>query len=69
MITVRVFGWLVLLLGSVAYGAQVLGRMLGIGWLMPYLPWFFEILKVLGLKAELPATLLTIAGGVGGSMN
>jgi hypothetical protein len=54
------FGWLILLLASVAYGARVLG----VPWLMPYLPWFFEILKLLGLKAELPATLLTIAGGV-----
>ena len=56
----ELFGWLILLLASVAYGARVLG----VSWLMPYLPWFFEILKLLGLKAELPATLLTIAGGV-----
>jgi Dolichyl-phosphate-mannose-protein mannosyltransferase len=53
-------GWLILLLASVAYGARVVG----VPWLMPYLPWFFEILKVLGMKAEIPATLLTIAGGV-----
>jgi 4-amino-4-deoxy-L-arabinose transferase-like glycosyltransferase len=56
----KLFGWLILLLASVAYGARVLGVPL----LMPYLPWFFEILKLLGLKAELPATVLTIAGGV-----
>ncbi|HEV3299374.1 MAG TPA: glycosyltransferase family 39 protein [Planctomycetaceae bacterium] len=56
----ELFGWLILLLASVAYGARVLG----VSWVMPYLPWFFEILKLLGLKAELPATLLTIAGGV-----
>jgi hypothetical protein len=31
---------------------------------MPYLPWFFEIMRILGMKAELPATVLTIAGGV-----
>jgi hypothetical protein len=54
------FGWLILLLASVAYGARVLG----VSWVMPYLPWFFEILKLLGPKAEWPATLLTIAGGV-----
>jgi 4-amino-4-deoxy-L-arabinose transferase-like glycosyltransferase len=56
----ELFGWLILLLAGVAYGALLLG----VPWLMPYLPWFFEILKLLGLKAELPATLLTIAGGV-----
>jgi hypothetical protein len=56
----KLFGWLILLLASVAYGARVLGVPL----LMPYLPWFFEILKLLGLKAALPATVLTIAGGV-----
>jgi hypothetical protein len=52
--------WLLLFLESVAYGAW----MLGVPWLMPYLPWFFEILKLLGLKAEIPATALTIVGGV-----
>jgi hypothetical protein len=52
--------WLVVLLAGVAYGHWVLG----VSWLMPYLPWFFEILKLLRLKAEIPATLLTIAGGV-----
>jgi hypothetical protein len=52
--------WLVVLLAGVAYGAWVLGA----PWLMPYLPWLFETVNVLGLKAELPATVLTIAGGV-----
>ncbi len=59
-LVVELAGWVILLLASVAYGAW----MLNIPWLMPYLPWFFEILKLLGLKAELPATLLTIASGV-----
>jgi hypothetical protein len=53
--------WLLLLLASVTYGALVLND---VTWLMPYLPWFFELLKSLGLKAEIPATVLTIAGGV-----
>jgi len=53
-------GWLIMFVASIAYGALVLG----VPWLMPYLPWFFEILKILGRKAELPATVLTIAGGV-----
>jgi hypothetical protein len=56
----ELIGWLILLLASVAYGAWLLG----IPWLMPYLAWFFEILKNLGLKAELPATVLTIVSGV-----
>jgi hypothetical protein len=56
----ELIGWLILLLASVAYGARVLD----IPWLMPYLAWFFEILKSLGMKAEIPATLLTIASGV-----
>ncbi|HEV8003767.1 MAG TPA: hypothetical protein VGP63_28130 [Planctomycetaceae bacterium] len=59
-LVVELTGWLILLLASVAYGACVLN----VPWLMPYMAWFFEILKLLGLKAELPATLLTIASGV-----
>jgi hypothetical protein len=54
------FGWLILILASVVYGAKVIG----IPWLMPYLPWFFELMKLLGKKAEIPATVLAIAGGV-----
>jgi Dolichyl-phosphate-mannose-protein mannosyltransferase len=59
-LVVELAGWVILLLASVAYGAW----MLNIPWLMPYLPWFFEILKLLGRRAELPATVLTIVGGV-----
>jgi Dolichyl-phosphate-mannose-protein mannosyltransferase len=60
VLSAELLGWLILILASVAYGAKVIG----IPWLMPYLPWFFEILKLLGKKAEIPATVLTIAGGV-----
>jgi Dolichyl-phosphate-mannose-protein mannosyltransferase len=52
-------GWLLVILASVAYGVW----MYGLPWLMPYLPWFFEIMKLLGLKVEIPATVLTIIGG------
>jgi hypothetical protein len=59
-LSAELLGWLVLILASVAYGAEVIG----IPWLMPYLPWFFELMKQLGLKAEMPATVLAVAGGV-----
>jgi hypothetical protein len=59
-LTVELVGWLIVILASVAYGVW----MYGLPWLMPYLPWFFEIMKLLGPKVEFPATVLTITGGV-----
>ncbi len=61
-LSAELVGWLLLLLASVAYGVML--RIPDVGWLMPYLAWFFAILKLLGMKAEVPATVLTIAAGV-----
>jgi 4-amino-4-deoxy-L-arabinose transferase-like glycosyltransferase len=44
---------------SVAYGARIRAAPP----LMPFLPWNFELLKLLGLKAQLPATLIAVLGG------
>ncbi len=59
-LAIELVGWLIVIVASVAYGAWVYG----LPWVMPYLPWFFEIMKLLGRRVEIPATVLTIAGGV-----
>ena len=49
-----------LIVASVFYGARVIGS----PGLMPFLPWNFEILYLLGTKIRLVATVITLAGGV-----
>lgn len=48
----------VFIVASLLYGV-----MAGTGWLMPYLPWNFESLK-LGRRIQIPITLFTTAGAV-----
>src|SRR5579872_1003845 len=45
-LAIELVGWLIVIVASVAYGVWVYG----LPWVMPYLPWFFEIMKLLGRR-------------------
>ena len=55
-----VVAWTILFVASVFYAS----RLLAVDKLMPFLPWYFEILKLLGPKIQLCATVLAVSGGI-----
>ena len=55
-----VVAWTILFVASVFYAS----RLLAIDKLMPFLPWYFEILKLLGTKIQLCATIVAVGGGI-----
>ncbi len=59
-LTTELLAWTLLFVASVFYAR----RFFGVGRLMPFLPWYFEILPLLGTKIQFCATTLAIAGGI-----
>ena len=55
-----VVAWTILFVASVFYAS----RFLAVDKLMPFLPWYFEILKLLGTKIQLCATVVAVGGGI-----
>jgi 4-amino-4-deoxy-L-arabinose transferase-like glycosyltransferase len=56
----ELLGWVILFVASVLYAS----RLFAADKLMPFLPWYFEILKLLGTKIQMAATCVAIGGGV-----
>jgi 4-amino-4-deoxy-L-arabinose transferase-like glycosyltransferase len=56
----ELLAWTLAFVASVFYA----WRFLGVPRLMPFLPWYFEILNLLGTKIQLCATVVAIAGGI-----
>jgi 4-amino-4-deoxy-L-arabinose transferase-like glycosyltransferase len=56
----ELLGWTGLFVGGVFYGA----RLIGSPPLMPFLPWNFEILYLLGMKVRILVTVITIGGAI-----
>lgn len=56
----ELLGWLILFVASMHYAS----RLLAADKLMPFLPWYFEILKLLGTKIQMAATVVAIGGGM-----
>jgi len=55
-----VVAWTILFVASNFYAS----RFLAVDKLMPLLPWYFEILKLLGTKIQFCATVVAIGGGI-----